>query len=62
MIKGNKGEWSELYVLLYLLGTGRLYAANEKVQRLQDVYFPILKMMRDDQRGKVHYQITDLSD
>lgn len=59
MIKGNKGEWSELYVLLYLLGTGRLYAANEKVQRLQDVYFPILKMMRDDQRGKVDYQITD---
>ena len=44
MIKGNKGEWSELYVLLYLLGTGRLYAANEKVQRLQDVYFPILKI------------------
>ena len=58
MIKGNKGEWSELYVLLYLLGTGRLYAANEKVQRLQDVYFPILKIMRDDTRGRVDYLIS----
>ena len=58
MIKGNKGEWSELYVLLYLLGTGRLYAANEKVQRLQDVYFPKLKIMRDDTRGRVDYIIS----
>ncbi len=58
MITGNKGEWSELYVLLYLLGTGRLYAANEKVQRIQDVYFPILKIMRDDSRGKVDYLIN----
>lgn len=58
MIKGNKGEWSELYVLLYLLGTGKLYAANEKVQKLQDVYFPILKIMRDDPQEKVDYMIT----
>lgn len=59
MITGNKGEWSELYVLLYLLGTGRLYAANEKVQRLQDVYFPILKIIRDDTRGRVDYLISN---
>lgn len=59
MITGNKGEWSELYVLLYLLGTGKLYAANEKVQRLQDVYFPILKIIRDDTRGQIDYLIRD---
>ncbi len=59
MIKGNKGEWSELYVLLYLLGTGKLYAANEKVQKLQDVYFPILKIMRNDQESNVDYMITN---
>lgn len=60
MIKGNKGEWSELYVLLYLLGTGKLYAANEQVQRMQDVYFPILKIFREDaQHGKVDYLIQN---
>ena len=59
MIKGNKGEWSELYVLLYLLGSGRLYAANEKVQRIKDVYFPILKILRNDERGNVDYLISD---
>ncbi len=59
MITGNKGEWSELYVLLYLLGTRKLYAANEKVERLQDVYFPILKIMRSEQGKKIDYLITD---
>lgn len=59
MIKGNKGEWSELYVLLYLLGTGKLYAANEQVQKLQDVYFPILKIMRKESIGDIDYLIKN---
>lgn len=58
MITGNKGEWSELYVLLYLLGTGKLYAANEQVQKLQDVYFPIIKIMRQEEVGQVDYFVT----
>ena len=29
MIKGNKGEWSELYVLLRLLAYGKIYAADD---------------------------------
>ena len=28
MFKQNKGEWSELYVFLKLLGDGVLYAAD----------------------------------
>ncbi len=59
MIKGNKGEWSELYVLLYLLGTGKLYAANEKMERLRDVYFPIMRILRDNPEGRIDYYITN---
>ena len=59
MIKGNKGEWSELYVLLYLLGVGKLYAANDKVEKIEDVYFPILKILRNDSQGKVDYLIKN---
>lgn len=46
-ITGNKGEWSELYALIKLMYTGRLYAADEEVKRIDDVYFPILRIMRN---------------
>ncbi len=42
-ITGNKGEWSEMYVLLRLLGDGKIYAADENVHKIEDIYFPILK-------------------
>ncbi len=44
----NKGDWSELYVLLYLLGTRKLYTADEALQKIDDFCFPINKIMRDD--------------
>ena len=58
MIKGNKGEWSELYVLLRLLAYGRIYAADDQVKKIENVYFPILKIMREEVKGKkLEYRI-----
>lgn len=51
-MSGNKGEWSELYAFMKLLSQGRVYAANEKVEKIDDVYYPILKIMREEQKGK----------
>ncbi|HIT90097.1 MAG TPA: HpaII family restriction endonuclease, partial [Candidatus Merdenecus merdavium] len=51
MIKGNKGEWSELYVLLSLLAHGKLYAADDDVKKIDDVYFPVLKIFREEMKG-----------
>lgn len=47
-ITGNKGEWSELYALIKLLSLGRLYAADENVNRIENIYFPILKILRSE--------------
>lgn len=59
-MSGNKGEWSELYTFMKLLSAGRIYAANEKVERIADVYFPILKIMREEYKGEVlEYSIGD---
>ena len=44
----NKGDWSELYVLLYLLGTRDLYTADEKLERIEGLHFPIKKIMRQE--------------
>lgn len=50
-LTGNKGEWSEFYALVKLLSTGKLYAADEKVRRIDDIYFPILKILRSEDTG-----------
>lgn len=60
MIKGNKGEWSELYVLLRLLAYGKIYAADDRVKKIENVYFPILKIMREEIKGKkLEYRIQN---
>ena len=48
MITGNKGEWSEAYVLLRLLAQGRMYAANEHLEQIDSMYFPIIKILREE--------------
>lgn len=52
MLTGNKGEWSEIYVLLRLLADGKLYAADDNLQKLESIYFPIVKIIREEIRGK----------
>ena len=60
MITGNKGEWSEAYTLLRLLGLGRLYAADENLNQIDDMYFPIMKIFREEQEGsEIEYNLTD---
>lgn len=43
-LRGNRGEWSELYALLKLLADGRLYCGDASQNRQDDRFFPILKI------------------
>ena len=45
----NKGEWSELYVLLKLLGEKKLYAGDGELNRIGNLFYPILKVLRNEQ-------------
>ena len=47
-MKGNKGEWSEVYVFLKLLAEGKLYAADANLNRLSDIFYPIIKILREE--------------
>lgn len=49
MITGNKGEWSEVYVFLKLLGEGFLYAADENLNKIEELSFPVTGIKRDKQ-------------
>lgn len=55
---GNKGEWSELYAFFKLLSEGKIYAADEKVEKINNVYYPILKIFREEYKDKIEYSIT----
>ncbi len=52
MIRGNKGEWSELYVLLKLLADGKIHGADEDLNILDEFFFPILKIIRNEETEK----------
>ncbi len=53
MLKGNKGEWSEIYAFCYLLDSGVLRAADKDLNPTTEIYFPILKILREETRGTV---------
>lgn len=59
-LTGNRGEWSEPYTLLKLLGDGRLYAADENLKKLSEIYFPILNILRQEEENKkLNFAVKD---
>lgn len=38
-LTGNKGEWSEIYTLLKLLGEGKVYAGDQHMNKIHDLFY-----------------------
>lgn len=57
-LKGNIGEWSEIYTLLKVLGDGTLYAGDESTEKLKDVVYPVLKVLRTESTGEFEYSLN----
>lgn len=55
MITQNKGEWSELYVFLKLLGDGILYAADSELNKKEELYYPLIEILRKENGQEKHY-------
>lgn len=45
---GNKGEWSEIYTLFKLLGDGVVYAGNGNMEKIDTLFYPILRVIRKE--------------
>lgn len=52
---GNIGEWSELYTLFKLLADGKLYAADENTNKIPEIYYDILKVLRSEKNSMLDY-------
>jgi len=57
-IKGNKGEWSEFYAFLKILVDGKMFAADKNLNILEEKFFTVLKIIREEKGGKNFYNIS----
>ncbi len=58
-LSGNKGEWSEIYALFKLLGEGVVYAGDEHLNQLQELFYPIIMILRQEKEGSFNYELCD---
>lgn len=57
MITGNRGEWSEVYAFLKLLGDKKLFAGDANLKKIEEAFFPIIKIIRTESGGNFEYII-----
>lgn len=55
MLKGNKGEWSEIYAFFKLLSEQKLYVGDPNLNKIDDFYYPIIKILRTEGQNKFEY-------
>ncbi len=58
-LTGNKGEWSEVYTLFKLLGEGKVYAGDQNLNKIQDLFYPIIMILRQERDGDFNYEIQE---
>lgn len=58
-LTGNKGEWSEIYTLLKLLGEGKVYAGDQNLNKIQELFYPIIMILREEKEGGINYRLHD---
>ena len=57
MLTGNKGEWSEIYALFKLLGDKQLFAGDADLNKVEELFYPIIKIIRNETGGHFEYEI-----
>ena len=57
-IKGNIGEMSEIYIFLKLMYDRRVYAADTDMNKINNVYLNIIKIIREELRGTIYDYYT----
>lgn len=61
-INGNVGEWSEIYTLFKLLGEGKVYAGDQNLEKIMNLVYPIIMIIRSEKEGIYDYKVesTDI--
>lgn len=57
MLTGNKGEWSEIYAFLKLLSDKGMYAGDAHLQKVEHLFYSIIKIIRNDYSTTIEYGV-----
>lgn len=57
--KFNKGDWSEFYAFLKILSDRKICGADKKLEKIEDVFYPIKKILRTEGKKNIVYDISD---
>ena len=55
-LTGNIGEWSEIYTLLKLLGEGKVYAGDQDLEKIKELVYPIIMIIRQEKENVYDYK------
>ena len=58
MLTGNKGEWSEIYALFKLLGDKHLFTGDADLNKVEELFYPIIKIIRNESGENFEYEIN----
>lgn len=58
-LTGNVGEWSEIYTLLKLLGEGKVYAGDQNLEKIKEIVYPIIMIIRQEKEGVYDYLVKN---
>jgi type II restriction enzyme len=58
-LSGNIGEWSEIYVFLYLLAKGRMDVADDELNAIPNEFYKILAILRKEAQSTNNYVRED---
>ena len=58
-LTGNKGEWSEIYAMFKLLGEGIVYAGDQNLNKIKDLFYPIIMILRQEKEEHFNYKLED---
>lgn len=58
MLVGNKGEWSEIYTLLKIISDKQLYAGDKNLEKIENLFYPIIKILRNESNGTYNYSYS----
>lgn len=59
LIKGNVGEWSEIYTLIKLLGEGKVYAGDQNLEKIKTLFYPIISIIRQEKDSFYNYNVVN---
>jgi len=59
MLKGNKGDWSELYVFAKLLSEGKLYQSDINLNRDENNFYEVVKAYKEEVNSSLEFERND---